>query len=228
MTLCWICGQQEGTTGEHRSKRSDLKEVFGVGGKLYLHTDERLNKIIQSIDSKHAKSKAPMCDTCNNSRTQPHDKSWEILSNYLRTKTPAMQPGDIIRGNRVFPQFTAQYMLGVHLFFVKWLGCQIVETSIPIKPGIDTFAATIMAGKSHKNIWLSFGCARGGWVGASKVGAAALTGGDSFDYLARFYCVDKLAVRVRFSTIKLPDDWHPDLSNRLVIQDFRYLSDEAP
>jgi hypothetical protein len=109
----------------------------------------------------------------------------------------------------------------VHLFFVKWLGCQIVETGIPIRPPISTFSTAIMAGRAHENIWLSFGCmGSGGWVGASLVDAAFVTPGEEFDYLARFYIVDKLAVRVRFSSVRLPDDWHPRDGNRLVIRDF--------
>jgi hypothetical protein len=45
MAMCWICKAEEGTTGEHMSKRSDLKAVFGGAGPLYLHSDrQRCNK----------------------------------------------------------------------------------------------------------------------------------------------------------------------------------------
>lgn len=112
-------------------------------------------------------------------------------------------------------------MLDLHLFFVKWLGCQIVETGIPITPGIGSFSAAIMAGKPHRNIWLSFGLAGGGSVAATVLDAARFTDSGPFDYLARIYTVDDIAVRVRFSGMKLPDDWHPRNGNRILIADYR-------
>lgn len=112
-------------------------------------------------------------------------------------------------------------MLGVHLFFVKWLGSQIVETGITVRPPIATFSTAIMRERAHPNIWLSFGCmGSGGSVMASDLDAASFTPGQGFDYLARFYTVDRLAVRVRFSSVRLPDDWHPKDGNRLAIRDF--------
>ena len=224
MAICWICNQVQGTTGEHKSKRSDLKGVFGSKGGLYLHTEQRRNRRVQSIDSKFLKFGAPMCETCNGARTQPHDLAWEALSYFLRTRKPAIKPGAVIRCNRVFPTNTSQKMLGVHLFFVKWLGCQIVEAGIAIRPPIETFSQAIMTGRAHPNLWLSFGCTEQAkgiiMVSGSEVDADSLTAGAGFDYLARFYNVDRLAVRVRFSSVRLPNDWHPQDRNRFVIQDF--------
>jgi hypothetical protein len=220
MALCWICEQEEATTREHRSKRSDLKAVLGDSGGAFLHTDKRWNRRVQSIDSKLAKYEPSLCATCNNERTQPHDFAWEVLSASLRRRSPPLIPGGYVRGNRIFRYGTSRKMRDMHLFFLKWLGCQIVETSIPIVPGIDTFGAAIMAGKPHKNIWLSFGLAGGGSVAASDLDAANFTGTGAFDYLARFYIVDDIAVRVRFSSVKLPDDWHPQNGNRFLIADY--------
>ena len=221
MVLCWICEQEEATTREHRSKRSDLKAVLGDSGGAFLHTDQRLNRRVQSIDSKRVKFEPSLCTTCNNERTQPHDFAWEALSASLRRRSPPLIPSGHLRLDRVFRYGTSQKMLNVHLFFVKWLGCQIVETGIPITPAIGTFGAAIIAGKPHKNIWLSFGLAGGGSVAASDLNGASFTGTGAFDYLARFYIVDDIAVRVRLSGVKLPNDWHPQHGNRILIADYR-------
>lgn len=221
MAICWICNQEEGTTGEHRSKRSDLKAVFGLSGGLYLHNDQRRNRQIQNINSKLIRFDAPLCNTCNSARTQPHDLAWEALSHSLRTRKPGIKPGDVIRCNRVFPYDTSNSMLGVHLFFVKWLGCQIVEACIPIRPPLTTLSKAIMAGRAHPNIWLSF-MRRGRGeppILASDVHSALIAPGKGYDYLAQFYCVDNLAVRVRFCSLRLPDDWHSRDGNRLGIGD---------
>jgi hypothetical protein len=221
MALCWICNTEEGTTGEHLSKRSDIKAVLGGTGPVYLHNRQRRNIMLQSINSKKLKSTAPMCNTCNSARTQPHDYAWEALSDALRLRRPILRPGDVVRANRVFRHDTTQQMLGVHLFFVKWLGCQVVESNIAISPPIDTFSKAIMTNKPHQNIWLAFGMSnRDGWVGSSDIGAATFASGSgTYDYLCRIYNVGKLEVRVRFSSVKLKDDWHPREPNRFIITD---------
>ena len=95
MTLCWICNAEEATTREHRSKRSDLKAVLGDTGSFYLHTDQRRNLKVQSINSKLVKFHPSLCHTCNSTRTQAHDLAWERVSDALRSRKPAIKPGDI-------------------------------------------------------------------------------------------------------------------------------------
>jgi hypothetical protein len=184
MALCWICKAEEATTREHRSKRSDLKAVLGDRGSLYLHNDLRRNRKVQSINSTLVMFSASICNTCNSGRTQPYDRAWETLSDALRTRKPAIKPGDIIRADRIFPYKTSEQMRNVHLFFAKWLGCEIVESNIPVSPGIDTAAQAIIQGKPHPNIWLAFAAAdKAGWVGASQVGAASFATTGAYDYL---------------------------------------------
>jgi len=218
MALCWICKTEEATTGEHQSKRSDLKDILGGAGPIYLHTDQRLNRKVQSIDSKFVKFSPSLCPTCNSTRTQPHDRAWETLSDALRSRKPPLKPNDIIKADRIFRCDTSQQMLNVHLYFAKLLGCEIIESNIPINPGIDTIAQAIMRGKPHPNIWLAFSVSdRAGWVGATPVDAATFAPGDGHDYLCRIYHVGTVEVRVRFSTVKLKPDWHPSHTNRFKI-----------
>jgi hypothetical protein len=219
--LCWICNKEPGTTGEHRSKRSDIKEQLGDNGPLYFHTDARRNLRLQSSNAKRLKFEPSICNSCNSARTQPHDLAWQKLSAALRGRKPPLKTGDTIRADRVFPYMTSAEMRNVHLFFVKWLGCEIVESSIPIQPPIETLSQAIRDGKPHPNIWLAFGVAQRDvdWVGASAVDAASFNGGTRYDYLCRFYEVGTLSVRVRLSKLKLRDDWHPSLSNRFLIAD---------
>lgn len=219
--LCWICNKEPGTTGEHRSKRSDIKEQLGDRYPLYYQSDTRRNLKLQSSNANRLKFEPSICNNCNSARTQPHDLAWQKLSSFLRNRKPPLKTGDFIRANRVFSYATSAEMLNVHLFFVKWLGCQIVETSIPIEPRIETLSRAIMNGKSHPNIWLAFGVMQRGedWVGASTVDVHSFNGGARYDYVCRFYDVGALSVRVRLSGAKLKDDWHPTFTNRFVIAD---------
>jgi len=218
MAPCWVCKTEEAPTGEHRSKRSDLKAVLGDTAPLYLHNDRRRNRKVQSINSKLVKFNTSLCNTCNSVRTKSHDRAWEMLSDALRSRKPPLKPGDIICADRIFRYNTSQQMLNVHLFFAKGLGCEIVESNIPVSPGIDTIAQAIMLGKPHPNICLAFSVSnRGGWVGATHLDAATFATGGAYDYLCRVHHVDALEVRVRFSTVKLKPDWHPSHGNRFRI-----------
>ncbi|HZE55042.1 MAG TPA: hypothetical protein VE111_17465, partial [Bradyrhizobium sp.] len=125
----------------------------------------------------------------------------------------------------MFRHDTAKQMLNVHLFFVKWLGCQIVESNLPTSPGVDTLSNAIMSQKPHPNIWLAFGASNGReWVGASYVHAHSfLSGKDKYDYVVRMYHVGTLDVRVKFSDVKLKDDWHPSGGNQFVVADLTGL-----
>jgi hypothetical protein len=202
-------------------KRSDIKEQLGENVPLHFHTDARRNLTLQSSNAKRLKFEPSICNSCNSARTQPHDFAWQRLSAALRARKPPLKTGDIIRANRIFAYMTSAKMRNVHLFFVKWLGCEIVESRIPIQPPIETLSEAIMDGIPHPNIWLAFGVAQrdADWVGASVVDAASFDGGANHDYLCRIYEVGTLSVRVRLSGIKLKDDWHPSLSNRFLITD---------
>jgi hypothetical protein len=67
------------TTGEHGTKRSDLRDVFGAvaqGNPLFLHNSRQRNRRVGSLDAKALKLPAKLCAHCNNTRTQPHDLAW--------------------------------------------------------------------------------------------------------------------------------------------------------
>jgi hypothetical protein len=79
---CWICGE-DATTGEHKTKKSDLKSVFGVPTQtqpLYYHDANRRNQLVRSLDAKILKSPSRICAECNNARTQPHNLAWAYMS----------------------------------------------------------------------------------------------------------------------------------------------------
>lgn len=219
--LCWICKRERATTGEHLSKRSDINDLLGDGGPLYLHTDQRRNHILQSSNAKRLKFEKSLCNGCNSARTQPHDLAWQKMSATLRQRKPALKTGDTIRANRIFRYETSVEMLNMHLFFVKWIGCQIFESSIPIEPPIETLSQAIMDGKSHPNIWLAFGVEHrfADWLSVSTLDCRWSSSGANCEHLCRIYVVGALRVRVRFSSAKQNDDWHPHLGDVFVIAD---------
>ena len=153
---CWICGSEDATTHEHRSKASDLRSLFGSPTQrdpLFFNTDKLRNRKVGSLKSDVLKFDHQICLTCNSARTQPHDLAWEHMSGWLRTRDP--RPGRWLRCNRVFPYDTRRGMRNVHLYFVKAFGCLVIEGDIPLD--ILSFSRAILDGRPHPNLYVRFG-----------------------------------------------------------------------
>lgn len=159
--LCWICNTNKADSGEHKTKRSDLLAVLGTPTQsepFYYHDLHKANRAVGSLDAKILKSPVRICAHCNNTRTQPHDRAWERMSDRLRSRRLAV--GQWVRCSRIFGYCTRREMLNVHLFFLKLTGCMIAEAKangydvpIPLEP----FSDAIMSSRQHTEIYLEFG-----------------------------------------------------------------------
>ena len=136
---------------------------------------ERRNKPVGSLDAKILKAPIRICTECNTTRTQPHDKAWERLSDRLRARR--LRDGQWVRANSIFPHYTRREMTNVNLYFLKLFGCMICEAKsnrydVPID--IAPFSRSIMSagrrkmevslplgftmsGRSHPEVHLQFG-----------------------------------------------------------------------
>jgi hypothetical protein len=232
---CWICGA-EGTTGEHTTKRSDLRSVFGMTTQavpLYYHDGNRKNQLIRSLDSRIMKFPNKICSYCNNTRTQPHDRGWERMSEWLRSRNPPIRPGAIVRARGIFPNNTSRGMLNVHLYYVKQFGCLIQHAALigkAILVDLSTFASAIMSERAHPSVYIMFGCGRlfrgHPMTGRSNL-RVGIRDGESCVYAAWDYYVDGVGARVIFAApdVNFPAlerAWHPRFgTNRLVIGDLQ-------
>jgi hypothetical protein len=212
---CWICGG-EADTGEHLIKASDIKSVFGrvaQNNPLYFHTDKKRNQKAKGIKASILKSRAKICALCNNQRTQPHDRAWEKLSEYLRMRQPPIKSGDRVKLHKVFPGSVKRSMLAVHLYFVKIFGCQIAEHNIPID--LKPFSNAILNNEPHPFIYIAvapvlYNDLRS--IGGSNVNAEKLE--EHIVYAVWYYFLDRITVRIMYSEPSenrqgLINSWHP-------------------
>src|ERR1700754_1532115 len=128
--LCWICNANEANSGEHKTKRSDLLAVLGNPTQeqpFFYHDLEKPNRPVGSLNAKILKSPIRLCEHCNSTRTQPHDRAWEHMSDWLRNRRPPLKVGGLVRGNRIFRVGTRKQMRSVHLYFLKLSGCMLEE-----------------------------------------------------------------------------------------------------
>jgi hypothetical protein len=212
---CWICGD-EASSGEHRTKKSDMRAIFGhirQAQSLYWNAVSQRNQRVKGLDARVLKFNDTLCSRCNNERTQPYDRAWEALSAYLRSK-PKIRGGERIDLGKVFPGAVHRSMLHVHLFFVKLFGCSIVESSIPID--IGGFSAAILKNTAHPKVHLAVspytdGIAFGS-AGYSDLDTAQLNG--HIVYATWQYILDRFSIRVMYAEPTehrkgLIDSWHP-------------------
>jgi hypothetical protein len=224
---CWICGEPGPLTGEHRTKRSDLKAVFGTPTQqqpLFWHDVNRKNRWVGSLDAAILKAAPGLCGHCNSARTQPHDRAWEALSAALRARLPTIGVGGALRATTVFHYDTAREMLNVHLHFLKSFGVQVVDQNIAIDVG--QFGRSIVDGRAHPNVYLKFG--HGPMTGTSHMRVQTDPSNGSIVSADWFYCVAPFAVRIMFASGEpwpgLKGSWHPRHgTSKLSIADFRSL-----
>ena len=198
---CWICGQ-EGNTGEHMIKASDLRSYFGdISQKspIFFHTSDKRNIPVGTLKSKRFKFDVLICNKCNSALTQPYDRSWESLSVYLRSNWPDILKSRKINLEKAFPGRVHRSMLFVHLFFVKLFGCKIVESKAPIDTG--SLSEALLKKKAHKDIFIAFGPRPGKvdykYAGLTPIHSMDIDGVSAF--ATWLYMIDKLAVNVIYA-----------------------------
>ncbi len=228
MALCWICNKNEADSAEHKTKRSDLAAVLSAPTQeqpLYFNDLERRNKSIASFSAAILKSPKVICTYCNTTRTQTHDRAWELMSARLRARR--LMIGGRVRINRVFQYDSRRQMINVQLFFSKLFGCMLVEArsrghEVPID--LEPFSTAIVEGSPHPDVYLQMGRCNG-IVGRSNLHCWTTVEGGVL--AAWLYQVNTIAVGVVFAPKHQwkseGDHWHPHSgTKRLTIADFSY------
>ncbi len=201
---CWICRDNEATSGEHRVKSTDIHAVLGKPTQqapFRMHDDFQRNVPVGSLKADRLKLPGRICEPCNTTLSQPYDRAWQALSEALRKRAPTIQNGISMRAKGVFPEDTQRQLLNSHLYFVKLFGCHIAGNSIPIP--LDPFAQALMNGTAHPHVFLRFGI----WPGQDHVGMTdmrvALFAAGGAAFATWFYEVGPISVNVMFA---MPDE----------------------
>jgi hypothetical protein len=151
---CWICRQRPADSSEHRFKASDFRaRALGVSQKtpVFLQRDgEATNIQVGGSKSRNLKFGRSICSYCNNTLTQPYDRAWERLSDYLHEDWKGIRRRRSFRPSVPFPRCPITAGLRVHLYFVKMLGCKILEDDKAID--LQTFSTSLLEQKAHPEI----------------------------------------------------------------------------
>ncbi len=210
---CWICGE-EGNTGEHLIKASDLRYYFGdITNKepVYFQKGEKSWEM-QSANSKYVKSEAKICNSCNSNKTQPYDKDWEILSKYMQNNHSRLLSNGKIKISNVFPGRKSEAMLNVHLYFCKLFGCRLAAEDTPLH--LEPFKSSINGTKPCANLYIEFGSwdISNKFAGITSIQALEVNGRPAVVFW--FYIIGRVAVYVSYIkkleiTRLKKNCWHP-------------------
>ncbi len=212
--LCWICNQNVANSGEHKTKRSDLLAVLGKPTQdqpFYYHDLEERNRAVTGLNAQILKSPVRICAHCNTTRTQPHDRAWEHMSDQLRARQ--LKIARWVRANGIFRHNTRRDMINVHLFFLKLFGCMLCEAKVngyDVPIDIAPLSQAIMSGRPHPEVHLQFGKCDG-TIGRSNLHCWKTEHGSVL--AGWLYELDNIAVSVLFAQADRweprPDLWHP-------------------
>jgi hypothetical protein len=150
---CWIYNSDKKLTREHFPKKADTRSYMQAG-RLYRHSANRRNEIIQGPGSERLTLGAPMCALCNNTLTQPHDRAWDALRDHLLADWPAIVAAGEFDLRSIYSTDWVLRAMELHLYFLKVLGCVIVEQRIPIP--IEPLRNALLSGSAHPCMYLVF------------------------------------------------------------------------
>jgi hypothetical protein len=190
---------------------------------LRWHDKSASNQILQSERSRRLMSDARLCAKCNNETTQPYDRAWEAMSDYLRNRWSTISRERHFDLARVFPGSAKKGALHVHLYFVKLFGCRVAESNIQLNLG--PFSSALRTEVAHPNVYLQIGDTPGKCpfqtAGISEIHAEVDPISGRPIIAMWMYTVGEFAVRIGYLEPRLglrvwPRAWHPATTNKLV------------
>jgi len=129
---CWWCGGTN-LSREHKFKKTDLELLYGktyTPDNIISNTKFRTQSrgfFLQSSNSTLAKFEGTICETCNNSKSQRFDKSYEKLINYYYTHKLSILHDTKISLRDVFGKDWEIGILNVQKYIAKHVASRIVD-----------------------------------------------------------------------------------------------------
>lgn len=150
---CCLCGATDGLTGEHKIKASALRSVFGQSPMVIGRFDGSKGGVrsAQGVKSKALHFTARLCALCNNSRTQPADREFDLFHDAARTLFDTGSDPISAFDDPRYEIGSGPY-LDVFRYFAKLLACHLAELGAPRPRHLAAFAI----GSAHQNcVWLA-------------------------------------------------------------------------
>ncbi|NOQ25285.1 MAG: hypothetical protein GQ564_07975 [Bacteroidales bacterium] len=136
---CWWCGKPANSK-EHRHKKSDIKHIFGnrfESEPVLIRGNHK--KTIQGPDSKLLKFEKVLCQNCNNSRSQPFDRSYDLFINYVLENYELILDKKNINLVNIVNSDTIGFKHNIFRYLTKIFCCRLATNNIIIEPKLVEF-----------------------------------------------------------------------------------------
>lgn len=144
---CWWCGSVANSR-EHKFKRSDLVRMFGAGpyrgDVAWGRGEERRNP--QGASSSDLKFAVNLCRRCNNERSQPFDRAYDMWAEWVTDHLDAVTERDELDLTEVFDADAEARIANLARYFVKAIGCRIAAEGVEVP---EDFIAFLDGGQSR-------------------------------------------------------------------------------
>ncbi|HBS86252.1 MAG TPA: hypothetical protein DEA97_06835 [Bacteroidales bacterium] len=136
---CWWCGNKANSQ-EHRHKKSDVKHIFGnrfEGEPVVIRDNHQRN--LQGPDSKLLKFKKVLCKDCNNRRSQPFDRAYDLFVEYVLKNYDKILINRIIDFSDLKQNDRIELKHNVFRYLTKVFCCRLASNNISIEPYLIEF-----------------------------------------------------------------------------------------
>lgn len=144
MPNCWICEENEATTGEHIFKHSLLRTLykdvtFKKGDRLVsisqkIHNGRFVDskKIVQSTDADEFKFIKSLCGSCNGAKSKKWDDEFDRFIRYLLHGWKEPLSNGYINLKIFHPRCRKINSRNLYNYFCKLFGCMLFSKGFPI------------------------------------------------------------------------------------------------
>lgn len=137
--LCWWCGALA-TTDEHRFKHSTLRRVAGGGATEVFKVRDDFQGTLRSLrkGSQVVWAKS-MCADCNNRRSQPFDRAYDVMEAFLVENADEMMKWDELQWQEVYGEEWQRRSADLARYFGKQMGCMLAGQRLSVPEELIEF-----------------------------------------------------------------------------------------
>lgn len=142
---CWWCGN-DANSREHRFKKTDLEREFGKGSyikgdvvKTKGNFDIKGGLPIQSANSIYLKYSNNLCQKCNNTKSQPFDRAYDIFIKYLLENELIIFETHFVNLRKVYGDNWKLRYRELICYFIKNVSSRLADINIRIDDNIINF-----------------------------------------------------------------------------------------
>jgi 5-methylcytosine-specific restriction endonuclease McrA len=137
--LCWICGSIA-DSAEHRLKKADLVRAYGKGPydgpSAPVHVVSGEQRSPQGPGSRILKYRKSLCARCNSAKTQPFDRAYDQLIDWLNQHEQDVLQKRQIDFAEVYGDGFAESQRSLFKYFVKSFGCRLFDAGQQVPPDL--------------------------------------------------------------------------------------------